>query len=468
MFDSLQPTAYSLQPAACPEDRLLLLLCRGRVSAEQEAEARELLLQPSAFCLPPSAFRLPPSAFRLLPSAFRLLPSAFCLPPSAFRLPPSAFCLPPSALDWSRLLALALEQEILPLFRRNLETLGFPGVPADARARMNALCRANTARQMFLVEELRRLLGLLDSAGIPAIPLKGPWLAQRLYGDYTLRVCADLDLMVPPDRAVDAARVLTADGYEGCFPLDFFARHLVPGSMDYCLSKRGSLRCAVELHWRLLRDGASDRRATDDFWNEARPCTVFGAPAYCLTPEWELLFLSLHAATHQWQGLKWLVDIDQICSAQAIDWDRAKAKADEFGFTPVVEHTLGACHQVFGTAVPKPFAAGWLPAGVRLFPAPAPAFSALRGAMVHYRLLRGVWEKLRCLAELCFVPTLAERILVPLPSSFSFLYYLVRPLRLSCKWAWRLLRGSLFRNRWLELRPEPKCVRPAALELGVQ
>jgi len=446
MFDSLQPTAYSLQPAACPEDRLILLLCRGRVSAEQEAEARELLRQPSA------SVRNPQSEIRN---------------PQLGSPQPTAYSPQPN-FSWSRLIARALEQEILPLFRRNLETLGFPGVPTDARARMNDLCRANTARQLFLVEELRRLLGLLDSAGIPAIPLKGPWLAQRLYGDYTLRVCADLDLMVPPDRAVDAARVLTADGYEGSFPLDFFARHLVPGSMEYCLSKRGSPRCAVDLHWRLLRGGASGCSATNGLWNEARPCTVFDAPAYSLPPEWELLSLSLHAANHHWQGLKWLVDIDQICSAQPIDWDRAKAKADGLGLMPVVEQTLGACHELFGTVVPKPFAARPLPAGVRLFPAPASALSGLRGPMVHYHLVPGVWQKLRCLAELCFVPTLAEHDLIPLPSPFTFLYYGLRPLRLTCKWAWRSLPAMLSRDRRVEPSPEPKCVRPAALEVGVQ
>jgi len=274
--------------------------------------------------------------------------------------------------------------------------------------------------------------------------------------------------MVPPDRAVGAARVLTADGYEGFPPLDFFARHLVPASIEYCLSKRGSPRCAVELHWRLLRGGASDRSATDDLWNEARPCTTLGAPAYSLTPEWELLFLSLHAATHGWVGLKWLVDIDQICSAQRIDWDRAKAKADALGLTPVVEHTLGACHKVFGTAVPKPFAAGPLPAGVHLFPAPASAFSALRGAMAYYHLLPGVWQKLRCLAEACFVPNLTDHDLILLPSSLSFLYCLVRPLRLTCTWAWRLLQAMLSGDRPLEPRLEPKCVRPGALELRVQ
>jgi hypothetical protein len=148
--------------------------------------------------------------------------------------------------------------------------------------------------------------------------------------------------------------------------------------------------------------------------------------------------------------LKWHADIDQICSAQPIDWEAAKAKADGFGLTPIVEHTLGACHQVFGTAVPKPFAARPLPAGIRLFPAPASPFWALRGAMIHYRLLPGVWQKLRCLAEACFVPNLTDHDLILLPSSLSFLYYLVRPLRLSCKWAWRFLQALVPCNRRLE------------------
>ena len=88
--------------------------------------------------------------------------------------------------------------------------------------------------------------------------------------------------------------------------------------------------------------------------------------------------------------------------------------------------------------------------------------------MIHYRLLPGARQKLRCLAELCFVPTLAEHHLILLPSSLSFLYYLVRPLRLTCKWGWRLLQAMLSRARRVELRPEPKCVQPAALEVAVQ
>ena len=312
---------------------------------------------------------------------------------------------------------------------------------------MNALCRANTARQMFLVEELRRLLGLLDSAGIPAIPLKGPWLAQRLYGDYTLRVCADLDLMVPPGGALEAIRLVAAAGYSGALPERLLTGWLLDHSIEYPLMRREpAITCGVELHWKLWDARPSACPATSDMWAEARPSALFGAPAYALSPEWEFLYLCIHAAQHQWQSLKWLADINEICCSGGIDWGRVREKADRFRLTVVVELTLAACRRLFGAfegeQLPAGFRLARLPRGVRLFPAPESPYAALRRGLAYSRLMPGVWEKLRCLAEIVFVPELADSQAVALPVSLSFLYYPLRPLRLSCKWACVALRQA--------------------------
>ena len=400
MFDSLQPTAYSLQPAACPEDRLILLLCRGHLTPELEAEARELLRPPSAFCLPPSAF-----------------------------------CLPPSALSWSLLLARAIEQEILPLFRRNLETLGFPGVPADARARMNDLCRANTARQLLLVEELRRLLGLLDSAGIPAIPLKGPWLAQRLYGDYTLRVCSDLDLMVPPDRVVEAVYLLEANGYHGVFTPKFFERYLAWCAVEHWMRSERQVSIVMEFHWRVFRTPRADRQATRSLWAEAKPAPVFDAPAWSMSPRWERFLLVQHAASNYWQQLKSLADLEAYCG-----WSFER---------PVAAQFKGAVSEAS------------VPAGARLqLLGPGPWSFCPDGGGLLDRLLAFLW--------LSVTPTRADCENWRLPAVLHVLYFALRPLRLTCKWAWRLLQAMLPRQRRVEHGLEPKCVRPAALEPGVQ
>ena len=50
---------------------------------------------------------------------------------------------------------------------------------------------------------------------------------------------------------------------------------------------------------------------------------------------------------------------------------------------------------------------------------------------------------MRCLAEIVFIPTLADRAVVALPASLSFLCYPLRPLRLSCKWPRQFFSHSL-------------------------
>ena len=65
----------------------------------------------------------------------------------------------------------------------------------------------------------------------------------------------------------------------------------------------------------LVQHCSRDGVAVGDLWAEARPQTCFGAPAFSLSPEWEVLYLCLHAADHDWQMLKWLVDIHETVSS---------------------------------------------------------------------------------------------------------------------------------------------------------
>ena len=67
---------------------------------------------------------------------------------------------------------------------------------------------------------------------------------------------------------------------------------------------------------------------------------------------------------------------------------------------------------------------------------------AVADALVFVRLLDQRSNKLRYLAGLIFAPTLAERRLVRLPSSLVFLYYPLRPLRLTTRWAARLVSAA--------------------------
>src|SRR3972149_5539532 len=128
------------------EDRLCLLLAQRQIPPGREEEVRSLLSQP---------------------------------------------------VRWDLILLRVQQHQVYPLLFRNLRDLDFPGEPAEIRSRLGALYRMNALRNSLLARELADLFGALHEAGIQAIPWKGLLLSESLYGDISLRVCADMDFLLP-------------------------------------------------------------------------------------------------------------------------------------------------------------------------------------------------------------------------------------------------------------------------------
>jgi putative nucleotidyltransferase-like protein len=380
------------------EDQLCLLLARGKLSPEAQESARELLASP---------------------------------------------------LRWDFLLDRAQNHGLIPFFFRNLQTLGFPGVPDSVRTELKSAFQANALRNDVLARELAHVLGRLAEAGVPVIPLKGIPLADWLYGDPALRVCADIDILVPPSSVLGARRVILANGYSSPFPESFFLNHQFHTSADCSLLPRQSIvPYMLEVHWKVLHHSSGDNEAMQDLWAEARPKSCLGAPAYALSPDWEFLYLTVHAASHKWQTLKWLLDIHELSITGLVNWQKLRENAGRLGVGPLVEITLGICSSLFATPVPPGFSPRPLPAGIHIFPVAAPAFEAQHGWRIFYpSLLKRPSDKLRWLAEMLFVARLADHRFFHLPARLSFLYYFLRPLRLTCKWSWLLVSAGFQRLR---------------------
>ena len=376
-----------------PEDRLVLLLARGHLPPPLAEQARSLLALP---------------------------------------------------LRWERVLEQATAHEVYPLVHHHLRALDPPGVPLEVRAALDGLAKTNALRNTLLAEELSRVLDLLAGAGIPVAPLKGVTLAESLYGDRTLRVCADLDILVPREAVASAFDLLREAGYEhgeehavGAAEIDLLLRSNI--EYAFVIPRRG-LRCPLELHWDLAWRWPRARAAVHDLWREARPARFFDAPGYRQSPEWELLFLATHLARHRWQGLKWLIDVHEVCASTAIDWEKALAKAAWLGWEDMLALTLSACRALLDTPLPPEVPLRPPPHWLALFPAdPAPG-SVLTNALYPLRLLGRRSRKLRYLAHLVFVPTLHESRAIGLPSWLRFFYYLIRPARLVSKWGREMVR----------------------------
>ncbi len=118
-----------------------------------------------------------------------------------------------AGIDWDRLWALGHLHEVIPLLARSLPSAADASIPETWRAaavkRRHVTLRSNAT----LADALMPILEGMDRAGIPAMPVKGLVIADRLYGDLAARPCADLDVLVRPADYAAAGTVLHDLGF---------------------------------------------------------------------------------------------------------------------------------------------------------------------------------------------------------------------------------------------------------------
>jgi hypothetical protein len=345
-------------------------------------------------------------------------------------------------IDWPALIQESHEQQVFPLIYYNLRSLGFPSVPDASRRQLAASYVQNAARNMLLAQELAAVLRILEESGVPVIPLKGLPLAQSLYGDHALRVSDDMDILVPRQFVTKALQVLKQREYKGQLRHPGLERLALRQGIEYCLTRKESqFEYVLELHWGIFLDLPSERAALQDLWAKAIPKTVLSSQCFVLSVEWELLFLAVHAARHQWRGHKWMADIHEIASRADVDWEQLNRIALELGWDEILRISLVACHKLYQTPLPSTISSDHLPRWLRLVPftqrSDGPA-----GVAFDLRLLKRPREKLTYLARVLLVPTGAEEAAVTLPEFLCFLYYPFRPIRLSWKWGRKILTGD--------------------------
>lgn len=101
--------------------------------------------------------------------------------------------------------------------------------------------RTRAGVQQLLTSEI---LGRLESAGVAAMPLKGPYWAEWIHGDAGVRLSADIDILVPASEIGAAIAVFERLGYRRPPRAD-----VLPRLHHHLRSDRGLPE--VELHWRL-------------------------------------------------------------------------------------------------------------------------------------------------------------------------------------------------------------------------
>src|SRR6187401_662233 len=204
---------------------------------------------------------------------------------------------PDAALEsWRRFERSGADARTDPVARRWLALIGhnLRDAPVDpsARALFVEARRDAWAANLRVLEAARPGLESLAAAGIRTMLLKGAVLASPLYNEPGLRPIGDVDVLVEPDRAREATRILEESGWLA------WRRH---SDRDLLLAHGLDLRKpphgALDLHWYLLTECCWES-ADRGVWQRAKPMTSVTSTTVVPAPE-DLL---VHACVH---GLRW-------------------------------------------------------------------------------------------------------------------------------------------------------------------
>jgi hypothetical protein len=348
-------------------------------------------------------------------------------------------------LDWEYLLDMAFRHALAPLLYRQLNRAASKAVPEPHLARLREEFARNTVRNILLTRELGVILELFDGQGIPVIPYKGPALAVEAYGDTALRQFSDLDLLVRERDAVRATQTLLANGYRSHYqtsrkPLANYVRLM--GEQGFVRDGDGVY---VEVHWNIAPKYISSFLDTEAYWSRAVRVTIAGRTALALSVEDLLLALCVHGGKHQWERLAWVCDLNEMINKHpSIKWKELIAESQRTKTRRMLYLGLYLASELLGAKLPEEVTEQMraepslksLGGEVRrrFFVRDHQPYSPAEAMRFQFKVRERRLDALRGCYYVTIPPTPSDLTSIRLPNALSFLYYLLRPLRLIKKY----------------------------------
>lgn len=355
---------------------------------------------------------------------------------------PRQSALPTGNVDWAEFVNLCLRHAAAPLVHRALDAEPDADVPPGVRTALRRQAQVNRLRTRLLQDELARIAVAARHAGVALVAYKGPLLAQQLYGDSSLRVSSDLDLLVDLPLVDRTAAVLQSLGYRfvplrGQQGLRGAAANLRHWHCYNFVSS--SLRLAVDLHVRFAPRHFPVAADLSTFAGRLQPGSAGDQTLMRFDDCDALVLLAMHAAKDlPWRRLTWYSDMAMLVQRlSAAERALALQRATQIGCRLPLLLALLLVQQLYGL----PADAAWpgsTAERTRLQPlaamtlqhlfAPTPAEPhPLRVHFVVHPLLRERWRDrwagraagLRALLQLLNPPAPAQ----PLPLPAQLLRY---------------------------------------------
>ncbi|MBD3921507.1 nucleotidyltransferase family protein [Paenibacillus sp. PR3] len=222
------------------------------------------------------------------------------------------------SIDWDKFVQLAFQHRVYPVAASNILSSYKSLFPIEVTKQLNQMYMHNTYSMLRLTASMEQLCKDLESNGIKALVLKGPVLAEALYGEFSLRTSKDIDLLVPEQEFERAESILLQHGYKPDKETTQLLKSVIRKrhNLPYTHPDTG---VQVELHWRMSSNTYKEP-SFSELWQRKRTTTKTNFPVYYLGQEDLFVYLVLHGALHGWFRLRWLADIDLMLRRTDLNW----------------------------------------------------------------------------------------------------------------------------------------------------
>ena len=247
-------------------------------------------------------------------------------------------------LDWEKVTRLAIKHKVIPQTYPILKLTNAPNTIIDKIKKY--LVTYN--KEVTLIEnELFKITDILNNKSIEHIVIKGYELAKNYYKQINEREFSDIDLLIKKENLASINNILLKLGYNPKKKLTK-KQHISELKSQYSvtyINKKTNLE--IDLHWHVAQIQFRYKFNQTILFNSYQKKEINN-----LSPENNLLFLSIHGAKENWDQLKLLLDLKMIISNQNLDWDYIIRTANEFHMKQILLISLLSCKTILKVKLP--------------------------------------------------------------------------------------------------------------------
>lgn len=256
-------------------------------------------------------------------------------------------------LNWRYILEKAKAHNVAPLLYSNIKNLP---VPQDILKELERIYTYTAFHNMLYLEELQ---GIVEKTGNKITILKGPMLAQEVYGNIALRPFIDMDILVRKDKLGEIKSILINMGY-----LTRNEKFYKKYHFHMPFTKINKMPIHIELHWEFVDRFILNKIDMNKVWNEIKNNK--------LPPEINILYLLIHIEKHaffnkviynqdnprDWiftnpcgNHLIWYTDLYELIKKYKINWQRLLDLSGEWCIQNIVYYNLYTLNKLYPNPV---------------------------------------------------------------------------------------------------------------------